>query len=294
MSGVIMSDRVRLTDEEFEQLVGTASDGSLEDLVRCTAIRTLAETKDKRLYLLFLNLICEGSEHTKLDSILAMGISKDSRVLFPLMNFYNYATTEERNRILMAMQNLGDPRALPFLYAVFSETKDESLANVALEAYTNINASLDQRFFYRFVGEESVRSDAKRGVELTVHVKSLEDLENSREKIFNDFNNDRPQTYVVLPNGALYVGGLIHEHVEVAMGNDVLAAGEIEFNNNFGVNYFNNRSNGYYPSSNSLRFLQESLDEARIPRADGFRSEIFPKDGYNDKEFLRMFALFKD
>jgi len=86
----------------------------------------------------------------------------------------------------------------------------------------------------------------------------------------------------------------LHEHVEVASGNDVLTAGEIRFDEyTLEVIYINNRSNGYYPDSSSFRYVTESLRDTSLLKQTEF-NEIFPRDGFTDQDLLRMFPFYRE
>ena len=281
-----------LTQEEFHQAAETAVNPQLQEYLRCSAIKALAKTKDRNCYDLFLRLVeHEAAGYVRLDTLLALGSTRDSRALFPLVNYYEHADRAERERILMSLGELGDPRSLAFLETILSK-EEGNLRDIAFTAYQRISTSSDTPFPYRFVGEESLRTHAKES-EGAIHVRNRADLERNRIKIFNRLNTTWPQTYVILPNGALYLGGLVHEHVEAANGSDVIAAGELILDTRLAVTYANNRSNGYYPGKHSLKFLDAALDSLRLEH-DSKTVEVFPREGFFDKNFLRMFPFYMD
>ena len=225
--------------------------------------------------------------HVRGDAILAMGESGDSRFTFLLFNYYPVALYEEQKRILLAFDSLKDPRAKCFLKKFIKE--DSDIGSLARTAYNS--CSSNTLFSYTFAGREDLL-EYSRSREGRILVKSSSNLDENLG-ILEEHGWERPQTYVIDLDNNLFIGGLLDEHVDVARGKKVLAAGEINFfwiKNEWHVEYANNRSNGYYPDSSSFLHLKNALIEARIKYPDNKFTEVFPKyeHGYCDNEFLQF------
>ena len=225
---------------KFDELVELVKSSKLSDYDKCKAILQLAKTEDRRLYELFLSLINKEKSYVRRDLIIGIGLLHDSRVLFPLVNLYNNSEIPEKEKIIMAMGELRDPRSLSFLKEVIQKNGN-SLAEFALQSYSVIYSSIIVPYYYRFIGMEEERLDAQNSD--PINLKNKKTLEKNLGIIEHTLNKGLPQTYVVLPSG-FYIGGFLHEHVRAAKGRDVLAAGEVEFDKELNVKYINNRSNG--------------------------------------------------
>lgn len=281
-----------MEDLLFQEFVNKATDKGLDDIIRCNAVQELAKTHDRRLYPLFLDIIRTGTGYVRDDTILSAGISQDSRFLFPLFNIFNSVSLVEREKVLMALGELKDPRSLEFLQQLIT-SDDEAIPQIASSAYSKVIKSIGAPFLYRFVNSEDTRKEAENSSGY-IEVDDVNSLVNKKDIIFHRLNRDIPQTYVVLPNKKLRIGGFLHEHVEVASGNDVLTAGEIRFDEDtLEVIYINNRSNGYYPDSSSFRYVTESLRDTSLLKQTEF-NEIFPRDGFTDQDLLRMFPFYRE
>jgi hypothetical protein len=98
-----------------------------------------------------------------------------------------------------------------------------------------------------------------------------------------EWNAGKPQTYVVTVDGGFRLGGYLNEHVEVAGGEPVLAAGEafLELGPDgvWRITALNNRSYGYMPAASSWAAVDRALADTgfEYPR-EGF-SEVYPIEG---------------
>ena len=285
-----------IDENKFNLLVGTARNNSCDSYLRCKAITDLTKTKSRKLYPLFIEIlqdcISRGNEkYVRLDALLSLGRIEDSRSFFPLINYYESADYEERCKILMAFDEFCDPRSRQFLEIIISTSKND-IKQLATSAYNKVTRNLDLPFLYRYILKEEDRIKAESSTGM-INVESIDSLHDKKNILFHSLNSGRPQTYIVLPSGSLFVGGFLHEHVIVARGNDVMAAGEINFDNKFNVIYMNNRSNGYYPDGYSIKFLKHSLDSAKINHSSAV-IENFPINGFLDSDILRNFSFYKE
>lgn len=86
-----------------------------------------------------------------------------------------------------------------------------------------------------------------------------------------------PFTYVVTLDGVLRVAPRRREHVACARGQDVLGAGEIQFEHDasgWTVTEISNQSTGYCPDMDSWPAVADALDRAGLRHPDGFTEPI--------------------
>jgi hypothetical protein len=115
-------------------------------------------------------------------------------------------------------------------------------------------------------------------------------LDNEIRKTGEDYG---PLTYIVDKNKDLYIGALVEEHVVVARGKDVIAAGEITVSfqdEEWVVKEMNNRSNGYFPARTTYDILGPLLDRIGI-RHPGKFTYLHPREGFFSDDFLQMFPF---
>ncbi len=236
--------------------------------------------------------------HVRGDAALALANTRDSRALFSLVNFYNAGQYQEKVRVLQALAELRDPRSVTFLDNLLGEEQDLALRSQAQRARDEIVSGTNDIFIYTYSGpDENV--ERARTIEGQIPITSSRDLDSATsiiEEYSKAFSTPRPQTYVVTQEGDFVIGGLIQEHVEVAKGRDVLSAGEVEFEkieSGWNVRYINNRSNGYYPDQSSFTYVKASLKKAGINVSQGYFTEVFPRDGFNDSDFLKVHPQFE-
>ena len=126
-------------------------------------------------------------------------------------------------------------------------------------------------------------------------VRSQEDLDPVKFIFDDDYYQNRPLTYVITTDEELHIGAWVNEHVAVARGEDVIAAGEIKFEkgeDGWTTTYMNNRSNGYFPATSCLHWLTNALDRAGIPHS-GKWDYTHPREGCNDADFLSIHPLYQ-
>ncbi|MBL7259682.1 hypothetical protein [Paractinoplanes lichenicola] len=83
-----------------------------------------------------------------------------------------------------------------------------------------------------------------------------------------------PLTYVVGLDGRLRLAPRQSEHVVLAGGQDVLAAGEMTFDAEHRVVEVSNQSTGYCPDPDCWPAVAESLDRLGMEHPDGFTHEL--------------------
>src|SRR3989344_4765430 len=273
----------RLKPHTIEEVMNEDS-----EYLRSSAALALAYFPDDRTaYPLFMRLLEDDSFYVRGDAILAMGKTANSRFTFALINYFkNRANHHERERIMMALALSKDPRATAFLQEHLDD--HNHFAQLVRNAYDHCknNAS----FVYAFAGSDQLWKGSLH-IQGRIFLGSPHILDTALSQI-RRYGLDRPQTYIVDERG-MWIGGLIGEHVDVARGKKVLAAGEIIFTNEqrWKVEYVNNRSNGYYPDPSSFAHVAGAFKEFGIAYAGDNFSETFPKEGFNDPEFLSFQPL---
>ncbi len=252
--------------------------------------------RDRRIYNLLESILSDPEQLVRSDAVLALGESGDSRALFTLVNYYDGANTAIKERVLLAMYNLHDPRSVEFLDEVMKrEGNNNVLVQLAQRARAKINETV--RFYYTYHGDEETRLEAEKASGMTA-VNSYEDIEKMSAILEEDlkYPHFKPQTYVVTDDGSFVLGGYRNEHVEVAKGGAVITAGEAGFVKNeqgiWEITYLNNRSNGYYPAKGTYPFVRRALEKTGVTFPEEF-TKTFPEEGYFTEEFLCSKPLFK-
>ncbi len=230
--------------------------------------------------------------YVRCDALLGLGRSKDSRAYFFLANYFERApklsprSFELQKRVLYAFQENQDPRAAELIWRA---KNDPILRRMAEQVNTD-----NTNFRYTFNGPEEQREQAeqKEGI-IIASVQDLQKIEETLERNRKDAEKgsiQHPQTYVVDLEGRFKAGGDIEEHVQVASGQDVLAAGEAYFERDkqgWFIKSINNRSNGYYPHQNAHIHVAKALKGTGIRFPDKF-TETFPKGGWLDDVLLEV------
>jgi len=113
-------------------------------------------------------------------------------------------------------------------------------------------------------------------------------LEEQRK--WNEKHFEKPQTYVVDLQRRFLVGVALHEHVQVAGGQDVIAAGEAYFDKDeqgWYIRELNNRSTGYYPHERCYVHVQQALKPTGIRFPDRFE-KTYPAEGWVHRDILDL------
>ena len=277
-----------------------------QEEIRDAVATGLGRVHHRQAYDPLLSMLTDSSSQVREYVILGLGESRDSRALFPLVNYYSHqASHREKKLILIALSHLRDPRAQLFLKDLpldKTDQQDSSFVTLQKRAYDASLHSSD--FVYTFVREEAMRqkAESKKGIVLVDH------LNKGRVRIQDSHSLDaiddilteeakehwkKPQTYIVDKRGRLFVGGYLNEHVDVAIGRDVIAAGEIEFEKDphWIPTRVNNRSYGYYPDSSCLEHVVEILKKTSLYSSD---LEVTSWDfHFFEEDFLRDQPFFK-
>ncbi|MBI2668939.1 HEAT repeat domain-containing protein [Candidatus Woesearchaeota archaeon] len=267
-------------------------DSSLQE--RIHLVNQLGQTDDRRVYPLLL----ETLKHKDLAeyTVLTLAGTGDSRALFPLLNLFQQTTNPViQQRVLQYLYNTGDPRAEEFLQAYVTDP-NKPYQDIAHNALAECKDNFDFHYRYNGSDEGCKRAQSAKG-RILVLADELARHEQQLQENQAGFDFERPQTYIVDMEGLLYIGGTLNEHVQVAQGQDVLAAGELKFERTgilWSVVYVNNRSNSYYPAASSFAWVKEFLEQSDVGCDKESFDEIFPPAGFNDPEFLSLFPLGKD
>lgn len=263
------------------------SDISIPDKIKLLTM--LGWDDDRRTFPLLINALQD--EKLQEYAVKSLAQNKDSRGLFPLVNVCNQVTHPViQQRILQYMYETRDPRAEDFLRTYLSDPHKpyQDIAEWALKSCAgNIN------FLYRYAGaDESFRQAQSVTGQIVVTNEQLTLKENLIEENQRGVQAQKPQTFIVDSEGVMYIGGLLNEHGDVARGSDVKAAGEVIFvkcGQIWAVDYINNRSNSYYPHPSSFIWAKQYLDQTGVQCRKDYYDETFPRDGFNDAEFLELF-----
>jgi HEAT repeat protein len=277
-----------LSDEKFAELEHVITTGSSD--ARIKSLYVLGHICDRRTLPILMRALKD--EQMAPYVVNSLGTLEDTRALFPLVNTFNLTDSAVlKQRILQYMAVAGDPRATDFLqdYLTHDQVPFKDIASSALARSTQ-----ESPFEYNFSGKDedlTFYKDTKGQIKMSNH-----NLTAAEERIKENSDFNRPQTYVVLEDQTLLVGGTINEHVAVAGGNDVLAAGELvlekEDSGLWRVTYVNNRSNGYYPASQSFSQVKAAMGKTDVSLSGKTEFDgVYPSNGFNDPEFLSLFQF---
>ncbi|MFC1775135.1 HEAT repeat domain-containing protein [Nanoarchaeota archaeon] len=273
------SDPLPVIEEDLAKLL--KSDTPFD---RACAALALGQRKERKRFPKLVAILDDKDVYVRGDAITSLAQLGDSRALFVLVNHYSSASFEEQKRVLMAIEHMRDPRATEFLRTVKGDLEDH--AKRALAACEgNFN------FKYTYTGRPQLYSPSLllRDDESHIVIHSVEDIQKNGGIFMDDYFRQRPHTYVIVAPGEFRVGGWVTEHVKVAQGKDVLAAGEVRIEPNpWRITYLSNQSNGYLPSPSCFHWVKDALEKTGLEFPDHFEYE-HPRNGFNDKEFLDLF-----
>ena len=277
-------------DEIIDEARVVLTEGSLTDKI--LVVNALGKIADRRIYPILADQL--GDEDLAPDVVTSLGRLDDSRASFPLMNLLlrNGQHPKLTQRILQYFEATADPRASSFLIH-YMVNDDNPFKEIALSASRKCTAN--PIFTYQFAGNEEMY---ERALTMTGSIPLSNDGLNANKEEIDDNTHamgfEKPQTYVILPDGTGWVGGYMNEHVDVAQGSDIIAVGEIwlyEENGLWSVKGINNRSNGYYPASSSFQWVRDFFKSSNVTFAKEMFDQIFPKRGFYDKDFLSIFRF---
>lgn len=127
---------------------------------------------------------------------------------------------------------------------------------------------------YSYLGSETTRQRAERAGPRGWRVQSASDLRDCVERFREEPGQDRVTvTFVVLPDGDLYLAPRRSEHVDCAGGGEVLAAGELDLavtGAAVSVRGVTNQSTGYCPEPVSWSAVVGALARAGIAAPRGY------------------------
>lgn len=257
---------------------------------RAEAAIKLGQTRDKNAFERLVKMTTDTDEYVIGDAILGLGLLQDSRAYFILANLYIRAKDMFREygikkRVLNAFGENQDPRAKELATQAQTEKALEEIAKDTLQKIE----SRTTPFEYTYVGDEERRKTAEMNYERFI-LRDHEDLKKAIPIIEKEKSGhpSRPQTYIITTNNIMYIGGQVHEHVDVAQGENVLAAGEAFFeksDNKWIIEKINNRSYGYYPDKSCFAEIQKALQNSDIIIPNQITPAGF-KDGWMDRDML--------
>jgi len=259
---------------------------------RAGAAIALGQTHDKTAFSRLVQMTTDTEPYVIGDAILALGLLQDSRSYFVLANLFSRAKEMFRDdaygikkRVLNAFGENQDPRAKELAR---DAQKDFALEEIAKDTLNKIN-SRTKPFEYNYNGEEERRQLAELNDKRFI-IRNYKDLEKAIPIIEQEKNGhpSKPQTYIVTTNHELYLGGDVHEHVDVAQGEKVLAAGEAFFNKYNGkmvIEKMNNRSYGYFPDKSCYTEVKKALENSGIV-LPVCHSSSNPTNGWMEQDIL--------
>ncbi|HIH15379.1 MAG: hypothetical protein QT08_C0025G0014 [archaeon GW2011_AR17] len=268
---------------------------------RSQAVFCLAKhCKEREIFSALLPLTFDSEQFVRRDALISLGISQDSRAYFFLAYYFSFAEEnfpkeeclELQKSILFSFRANKDPRALELIQRAEGSKELGSLAESILNVYTQ-HPKL--KFHYSYIEKEEDRKNAEafQGKVITSQV-DLQSLDSILEEDFQwgKEHFERPQSYVVTLQGDFLLGGRLPEHVQVASGQDVLAAGEAYMEKNteglWRIRELNNRSLGYYPHAGSFIHVKHALSQTDIAFPPEFTG-IYPKEGWLDSDLLCVY-----
>jgi hypothetical protein len=259
---------------------------------RAGAAIKLGQTRDKTAFYRLVQMTTDSEPYVVGDAILGLGTLQDSRAYFVLANLFARAKDMFRDnsygikkRILNAFGENQDPRAKEL---AINSLNNEALTEIAKDTLQKID-SRKTPFVYTYVGEEERRQTA----EMNYHrflIRDQEDLKKAIPLIETEKNGhpSKPQTYIITIDNKMYIGGDVHEHVDVAQGEDVLAAGEAffeKYNGKWIIEKINNRSYGYFPDKTCFKEVKKALQNSGITHPD-YITSANPPQGWMDQDIL--------
>ncbi len=266
---------------------------------RSQALLGLAYCKGRDIFSLLYPLTFDQEQIVRRDALISLGINRNSRAYFFLANYFFWAkenfpqeeNLELQKSILFSFRANKDPRALELVQRATELKGLESLASSVLRVckrYPRLG------FMYEYMGNEEDRENAKQYSGKKIQSQDdLQSLDAILEEEFQWSKNhfEKPQTYIVNTEEDFLLGGELHEHVQVASGEDVLAAGEAYLEKQqdglWHIRELNNRSNGYYPHHSCFRYVKKALEKTDIPFPSSFSHE-YPQDGWLDSDLLAI------
>ncbi len=277
--------------EGLETCIRTLEDKStqFDKITAIEAMGSLSSSETQRdAYTVLINLLENSFFATS--AIVSLGQLKDTRALFPLVNYFNNTKNIQIQRYILGyMFETKDPRASEFLqdYVTKEKSHSKAIAKMALQ-----NCKDNAKILYSFAGSDEQYNHALRREYTPIFVSSenLEKYQNVIER--NKQPNDKPQTYIISEDEKIVIGGEENEHVTVAAGKKVFGAGEMRFEKQdefWTVSYINNRSYGYYPHENSFQIIKKFFKKTDILFQKETFDETFPRNRFNDPEFLAQF-----
>lgn len=304
---------------------------SEEPYVWSSAITALGHTGGRPAYDIWLKLLEHENNKVVERAILAAGDLKDSRCIFPMANMYlRKENSQLRFAAINALAKIGDPRGIELLPVLLEQEKDPKLRNAIENCIKEQDYS--EQFLYTFNGPEEKRLKAIEN-DIRIKIKTKKDFYKLSEKgYWDDIKKGKiwggqsvgPQTFIVDKNKDFYIGGPVEEHVKVAKGQDVLAAGEVWFGEDVDkyeempdrewphlfIYEINHRSYGYCPAQSSLKIaadvllkagfegpnpafvaVTQSLKEQGLLMPGTGYDETAPKINYFSKDFLSTMPM---
>ncbi|MBU2666152.1 hypothetical protein KOI35_21875 [Actinoplanes bogorensis] len=120
------------------------------------------------------------------------------------------------------------------------------------------------RRHYRYVGPAELRDSPATGDAMRVETLAM----------LAGWVDAGPCTFVVAPDGQLRLASRHSEHVALAGGHEVLAAGEMTFGPGPSVVAVTNQSTGYCPDPDCWPAVAEALDRLDVPHPGGFTDQV--------------------
>ena len=282
---------------ELENILALAQEN--DSHLRCIAANQLGHYGGRRTLLPLVRLAMDSDFYVRQDALIGLGVSRDSRAYFFLANYYQRLPSIEnekegvelRRRILNAFQVNRDRRGLDLVELA---KKDPLLRGMAEHTSACIRKGYPEPFAYSFLfsEEERIAATEHRGIRLQ-NLADLEafipQLEMQAKENIKHF--EKPQTYVVnMGYEFLVSGNLLHEHVQVAGGQNIVAAGEAFFDvddKGWYIREINNRSTGYYPDASCYVSVRKALHKSKIRHPAQIKT-VYPLGGWMDEDLLQI------
>jgi len=277
---------------------------------KCTAVQAVARIGGRDAYGKLIAIIRNETENDVINSaIIAMAQTniapdtKDSRMLFPLVNLYNNASEyQTKVNILNALSAIKDPRTMDFLEQILL-TEKKNIQDVIESCMHAQNIFKEFKYTFTKADEpdmaqvEKIKTNAENAEKKRIqinHYSNIPALPIYIPSLRHTADILGPLTYIIDENKKMFIGANTEEHVETAKSANVIAAGEISFTQHTDGTWelieLNNRSNGYFPARTSFPIVAKVLEKAEIKHSGQF-SYLHPRDGFFSDEFLSMFPF---
>jgi hypothetical protein len=251
----------------------------------CKRLIDMARTHDSQYFFEICKSAFSNEPIIRKDAIISLGVLRDSRSYFVLASLFKGADIFEdpieiRKNVIYAFGENLDLRGRELLE--LSAKNTSGYQNIAKRVLKKLGK---RSMIYTYLGTEENLQEGKTQKGMILIPENLSLLERHIQG-----RNVHPQTYIVDKSQRLILGIDLEEHVQVASGNQILAAGEIRFSYDsgiLGITELNNRSNSYFPHESSIKFVKQKLKQVGLKVSNDV-IQTFPREGWLEEDWLQV------